>query len=345
MGQAHLLDRGRQFKTVLFLTAGTALVFTVGGSTASTAAASDTTPSAPRSVKASAGPASVEVSWRVPRFNGGAKIDGYKVVRSATGLPKRTTRVSARTRSVTIEQLVPGKTYSLKVWAHNARGWGKASRAVEATPLAETGFGAITGACGVVAPQLDASTPSFLENRFDFGDDWHLEKSKLTEGGQRIFDTPNAGGSSLESEIMAYELLDRCEAASLLKTETEIVYEQDGGGAITDLLVEIAGNKVGVNVTRAYRPSSFTFTQEEADAQLTNALEAIQESSQRVVDEDAWVKQVLIALAVDDAHADKIETAWLQASAALKGDTVLYLITTDGSDGFIYCNPDAATCP
>ena len=36
-----------------------------------------------------------------------------------------------------------------------------------------------------------------------------------------MFATPNAGGSSLESEVMSFEVLHYCEGATLLKTETD----------------------------------------------------------------------------------------------------------------------------
>ena len=319
------------------------LALAVGGLCTSPAAASDKAPSAPRSVDASAAPAAVEVTWEPPSSDGGAKIDKYKVVTSATDLPKLVATVSGRKRSAKIKGLAPGTTYSSRVLAHNARGWGKASKKAEAAPLAAAGFGTITGTCGVVEPQLDEPTPSLFENRFDFEDDWFDpgDRSKLTEGGQQIFDDPNLGGSSIESEIMAFELLHRCEGATLLKTETEILYDQSG--FITDLLVEIADSKVGVSVTRLYKPGGLSQT--EVSTIIEGKLEGIQGSSQNVSDEDAWVKQVLVVMAYDDAHADKAETAWLAFDAELKSDTVLYLVTTDGSDGSIYCNPDGPTCP
>lgn len=335
-----------EFVGVALRAAGAVAASIVVGSVfwASTAVAANTVPSAPRSVEARPGPAAVVVTWRSPRSDGGSRVDGYKVVRSAAGIPKKVTSVSARKRSLALRGLVPGKAYAFEVLAHNSHGWGKGSSAENAKPLAESGFGTITGRCGVVAPRLGEATSSFFENRFDFGDDWHLERGKLTEGGQRIFDSSDVGGSSTESEIMAYEALDRCESALLLKTTSEVVYEASGGNATTDFLVEIAGSKVGVTVTRAFRPPSLVFSQADADEIVADKLADIQESSQRVSDADAWVKQVLLVLAVDDAHADKIETAWHQASTELKGDTLLYLFTTDGADGFIYCNPDAAAC-
>ena len=70
------------------------------------------------------------------------------------------------------------------------------------------------------------------------------DRPLLTPGGQRLAATPNAGGSSGLSEIFAYEQLARCEAATLLHTETEIMY--DGTGKITDMEVSIDGHKIGV---------------------------------------------------------------------------------------------------
>ena len=84
---------------------------------------------------------------------------------------------------------------------------------------AAAGFGALSGMCGV------------------------LHDVDLTGA------TPNAGGSSGVSEAFAYEELARCEGATLLATETEIV--DDGPGEITDLEVMIGTHEIGVSVTRA----------------------------------------------------------------------------------------------
>ncbi|MBK7398212.1 MAG: hypothetical protein IPJ34_18450 [Myxococcales bacterium] len=112
------------------------------------------------------------------------------------------------------------------------------------------------------------------------------ERARLSPGGKIVFDAPNAGGSSKESEVMTYELLLNCAGATLLKTETEIKYgpPPDGGAAtITDLLVSIGGDKIGVNPKRVFKPLPLSMTDAEVRTQLVKDFESIKASSARVL--------------------------------------------------------------
>jgi fibronectin type III domain protein len=332
-----------------------------------TAATGRTAPSAPRSVEAEAGTGSVKVSWRPPARAGAQGVDRYRVVRWAPTVARRNSTVSSRKRSLTITGLVPGRKYSFKVLAHNARGWGQASKTVSAVPAAtgsgspvptptptptpspsptpsatpSPGFGVITGPYGVVAPELPKTTPSLFSSRLDFGSnpyDDPDDRPLLTAGARMIIEGPNAGGSSLFSEVFAFEMLARSEGASLLKLETEIVYDQ--AGKKSDLLIQIAGQKVGVSITRAVSfPAGSAYTEQQAAAILAQKLNDIRESSQNVSAQDAWVKQVLVVMAQSDMHADAIEAAWLGLDAQTKSDTVVYVVVTDGSDDPLYYSP------
>jgi hypothetical protein len=201
------------------------------------------------------------------------------------------------------------------------------------------GFATMTGTCGVVAPQLADPDPSLFGSRnLDFGADPYDDpgdRPLLTAGGQTIAATPGAGGGSSLSEVFAFEALARCEGASLLKTGTEIVYDQPG--KTTDLLVRIAGVKVGVAVARAVGfPPGSPYTSQSATTLLDAKLDAVNESSQHVAAQDAWVKQVLVVMAYDQQHADTIAAAWSALGSAIKADTVVYVVVTDGSDANLY---------
>jgi hypothetical protein len=209
-------------------------------------------------------------------------------------------------------------------------------------PAREPILGTHTGSCGAVIPEIAKPTPSLIESNLTFAPPEQYVRSELSPGGQRLFDTPNAGGSSGESEVMSYEVLHVCEGADLLKTETEIAYggPVDGGGSpITDFLVTIQGKKVGVSVTRAYKPASQGYTVADATTLLTKKLDDIQKSSARVLAADKWVKQILYVFAETQAQYDAAKTAWGQLSAAVKADTIVVLTRSVGG-GFIYCNPD-----
>ncbi|MCB9735544.1 MAG: hypothetical protein H6745_23385 [Deltaproteobacteria bacterium] len=207
--------------------------------------------------------------------------------------------------------------------------------AVETVPTA--GFGAISGDCGVIDTELADPGPTLFVNHIDFGDDPYdaADLDLLTDGGQAIIAAGNAGGSSLYSEVFAYELLARCELATLLKTETTIEYV--GDGKITDLLVEIDGEKVGVSVTRAVAfPFDSTYTEAQAKSLLEKKLGDILLSSGHVAESDRWVKQILSVVAYGDQHAAAIESAWASIDAAVRADTIVIVTVSDGDDAFLY---------
>lgn len=198
------------------------------------------------------------------------------------------------------------------------------------------GFGVIAGDCGVLdATELDSASPWLFRNSIDFGDAV-FDPALLSEGAQEIYDEGTLGGSSGESEAVAFDVLYRCEAAALLKSETEIVYDDDGGKK-TDILVEIDATKLGVSVTRAYvYPPEDPYTVELATELLEKKLAGIIESSENVSDADAWSKQILSVVAYAPEHADSVEAAWSLLAAELTADTIVYVTVTDGEDEFIY---------
>lgn len=216
-------------------------------------------------------------------------------------------------------------------------------------PTPDDILGTLSGACPIVNAELTTATPSFGQNGLAFVAGETYEKASLSLDGQRMFDSPNAGGSSIESEVMSLEVLRSCAGAKLLKTETEIGYVNDDAGpaTITDMLVEIDAKKVGVSVTRAYKPSSLSFPDSEVKNIVQKKLEGILRSSQRVKPEDKWVKQILHVFAATQAQADAVVRVLPTIDAAVRADTIVLLTQTTGG-GFVYCNPDpplGSECP
>jgi hypothetical protein len=76
-----------------------------------------------------------------------------------------------------------------------------------------------------------------------------FEQVTLTEGGRRIRDLPNAGGNSVASEVMSFEVLRASYGADLLKTEMELEYFPMGG-SITDYSVLLYDLHIGVSGNR-----------------------------------------------------------------------------------------------
>jgi hypothetical protein len=205
---------------------------------------------------------------------------------------------------------------------------------------APSGFGELSGMCGVLAAtDLTSPSPEIVRDTFTFARAYMdpADRPLLTEGGQRLAATPNAGGSSGLSEIFAYEELARCEGATLLHTETEVMY--DGTGKITDMEVELDGHKIGVSVTRAQTfPLGQTYDLDTATMLISRKLTDIQASTAHVSAQDRWDKQILAVLAYDGAAADTVAQAWSMLDASVQADTIVVVTTTDGDDTFIYTN-------
>jgi hypothetical protein len=201
------------------------------------------------------------------------------------------------------------------------------------------GFGTISGSCGVLdGVELTDGVSYFVENHIDFGTDPYddVDLPRLTSGGQKIVTDPNAGGSSKLSEAFAVEMLTRCELATLLKTEMEILYTNPAG-KITDELVQIQGLKIGVSVTRAVGyPFDAPYTVTQAKALLDKKLQGILDSTANVTAADKWQKQILFVLAYAQEHADAFQAAYAQEPDSLKSNTIVIVTVTDGADAFIY---------
>jgi hypothetical protein len=211
-------------------------------------------------------------------------------------------------------------------------------------------LGTMTGSCGHVKLYLTTTSSSLIQNGIEFVAGETYDKASLSDDGDRLFDTPNAGGSSTESETMSFEILRACDGAKLLKTETEITYsppDSSGPNSISDMLVEIGGKKIGVQVTRVYRPPGQTLTDEDAKTTLVKKLEGINRSTVRVLPADKWVKQILHVFTANKAGTDAVLRVLPTLDASLKADTIVVLTQSKGG-GFLYCNPDPALgseCP
>lgn len=198
------------------------------------------------------------------------------------------------------------------------------------------GMGDLTGQCGELDDaDWNASVPFLLRNAIDFGTEGFVE-AELSPGGAEVLADGNLNPNSLHSEVMAYEVLYRCELAELLATENEVEYE-DPGGKKTDLVVLIDGRRVGVSVTRAYHyPSSDPYSVPEATTLLAGKLSDIPLAAENAKPAEKWERSMLHVMAYGPQYADSIETAWSQLDATVRADTILVVTVTEGEDEFIY---------
>ena len=197
---------------------------------------------------------------------------------------------------------------------------------------------AVTGDCDVLDVELEDPLPALFVSDVDLtGCDF--VSGGLSPGGAEILTDGTAGGSSVYSEILAYEFLRSCEAAALLKTETEIVY--DSIGPLTDLLVSIDGVKIGVSVTRAIVfPPGTPITLARATELLEDKLGDVLASSANVSAADAWQKQILVVATPSTGDRDTVVQALGTIDATLRADTIVWVVQTDGDDDFLYFGDD-----
>jgi len=202
------------------------------------------------------------------------------------------------------------------------------------------GFASLSrGSEKLSAADLASADPIEIEYELDFGAepfDAVDDRASLTDGGRRLLDADTVGGSSLYSEVFAFEVLCRGEYASLAKLADEVEYE-DEAGKKPDYVISIGSQRIGVQVSRAYHyPPGEPYLLAQATALLEKKLDDIAASAQNVKASDAWAKQVLAIIAYDAQHAEQVEAAWLALAAAAKGNTILCLVATEGDDGFLY---------
>lgn len=155
------------------------------------------------------------------------------------------------------------------------------------------------------------------------------DRINLSTGGKRILNTPNAGGNSVWSEVMSFEVIHSLTGANLEKTEMEIEYFPCGG-KITDYSINIQGKVFGISVTRALKFRG-EFTIEDGIALLTKKLSGVNDSTRLVLDSHRWTKQILHIIAQFDYIANVLILAYDHLSDELKSNTVI-LITISNAD-------------
>lgn len=161
---------------------------------------------------------------------------------------------------------------------------------------------------------------------------------ELSDGGTRLLNTPNAGGNSLTSEVVSYELLRRLIGAQLSKTEMEISYDFPDHSKKTDYVVSVNQDRtrqIAVSVTRAMRHPRQEYSYEQAESLITKKLLCVYYSNRNVLKRDRWSQQVLHIL-TDDVHkARLLRRAFKRADPELKAGVVV-LVTVTKNARFLY---------
>jgi len=186
---------------------------------------------------------------------------------------------------------------------------------LEAPTLLRT-FATYEHLCGVLHVGLEAHRPKHT--------------MRWSRDSQRMLALPNAGGSSLLSEVLSFELLSRAFGARLQRTEMELTYKP--GSKITDYAVTVYGEyKLGVSVTRAFKFEADELTDQDAYRLLSKKLTAINISSRNVCNY-FWRKQILHVWARTYRDAQRLEQQYLSLPAELRTNTIVLISLCHGVD-------------
>ena len=163
-----------------------------------------------------------------------------------------------------------------------------------------------------------------------------FSQMKLSSDAIRIFTTPNAGGNSIQSEVLSFEFFKKYCNAHLLKTELEVEY-WPCGGSINDYVMYVFDTVIGVSVTRAMKfPFEDIFTVDDALYLLSKKLKGINRSSRNTLIK--WDKQILHVWTMNEQTAESITAAWYdELDVGMKSNTVL-LITVATKSVEIFLN-------
>lgn len=160
-----------------------------------------------------------------------------------------------------------------------------------------------------------------------------VKNMRLTFEASLIQHTPNAGGSSVESETLSFELFKRYLNAKLVKTEMQVSYFPEGG-SITDYVMYIFDSIIAVSVTRAMKFDRTEFTFDDAVFLLKKKLRGILQSTRNSLIK--WDKQILHVWLDDERSIASLEKAWFILDHALKSNTVLFLTLATNSYDIFY---------
>lgn len=162
---------------------------------------------------------------------------------------------------------------------------------------------------------------------------------KLSDEAVQIKETPNAGGSSVESETLSFEIFKACYNAKLLKTEMQVPYFPEGG-SITDYVINMFDKVIGVSVTRAMKFDGAEFTLEDADYLLRKKLRGVRQSSKNSLLK--WDKQMLHVWLFDENVEFALLQAWAELEPEVKQNTVM-VMTLAANSKEIFVNQQPKT--
>jgi hypothetical protein len=151
----------------------------------------------------------------------------------------------------------------------------------------------------------------------------------LSQSGQLILNEPNAGGNSVFSEVLSFEVLHRSFGAQLLKTEMQIDYWPENSKK-TDYSVMLNDKKIGVSVTRAFHfLGDENYTDLDARMLLRKKLNGVICSSDCVSESDSWEKQILHVFVRSERVAQILRQEYRKLKSTLRSNTIVFVTVAE----------------
>ncbi|KAJ6238997.1 hypothetical protein M0813_25580 [Anaeramoeba flamelloides] len=159
----------------------------------------------------------------------------------------------------------------------------------------------------------------------------------LCDGAIKIRDSENAGGTSIISEALSFEVLYKMFNASLLSTENEIVYYPIG--KITDYAVQVSNHEntvtLGVSVTRAMKYKG-VFERKDAVRLLEKKLFGVICSSENA-SYPKFAKQILHIWSIDQNTANILKDVYEnEISNYYKHNTIVIITVSKNTDSLFW---------
>ncbi|CAG8540857.1 6024_t:CDS:1 [Paraglomus brasilianum] len=154
---------------------------------------------------------------------------------------------------------------------------------------------------------------------------------KLSKGAAKMLTLPNAGGTSMLSEVFSCEIMERILGAELSKTEMEVRY-RFSNQPMTDYLVKLRHKipvTIGISVTRAYAHKR-RYTSQDARALLKKKLSGINSSTRNIIGDRVW-KQILHIWCPDGHTAKMVKRAYSKIDEAHTANTVIVLSVVESA--------------
>lgn len=155
-------------------------------------------------------------------------------------------------------------------------------------------------------------------------------KPSLSLLALRVLLLPNAGGNSVQSEVLSAEMFVRYFGASKIKTEMELVYYFQS--KIADFTLCIDGRWMGVSVTRAMGwPNEDRFTLDSAIILLTRKIYGLIVARNGISVDDSfytsiihvWCQSRRIQTLVREAY-EQIDNYGCLVIASMSDDRIIY---------------------